>query len=186
MRNKCLLLKPPQAVIFWHDSPGRRTEHSFLLTAVHRGGPVYESECPQPPQETRSHTRSPPEPPVPSDHSQGDFPDKAADTTSCRGRRGRGEGGQRWYQHLQVAMVTQGRPLLLGGKRAKKGPGPRATPRTESSRRNQKRQTDPAELYFGGEPERGKRYLKHRAAAWRRRRAHTQAARLQAYFNKMA
>lgn len=36
----------PWAVTLCHGSPGRRRQHSFLPTAVH---PVWEQECPQPP-----------------------------------------------------------------------------------------------------------------------------------------
>ena len=103
--------------------------------------------------------------------------DRAGDTTSCGARRGRGEGGQGWYPSQQVAAVTKGRPPpLRGGER-----GPRVTPRIESSRQ---KQTDLPELYFGGKPECGNWYLKHRAAAWSQG-VHTQAVRHQVYFNKM-
>lgn len=169
--DKQLLFKPPWSVAFCHSSPS-------LPTAIHTGGPGWEQEL----SPTPLHA-----PPTPEAWPVG--------TTTVQG--GRGDCGQSWRHHVlwgqegpwrRAGLVpasagchgNQGLATTTAGRG--EGLGPRVTRRTESSRW---KQADLAELYFGGEPERGNWYLKHRAAAWSQR-THTQAARLQVYFNKMA
>lgn len=72
----------------------------------------------------------------------------------------RGEGGRGWHRRHRVAMVTE-----AGSHHSRCWGGGRARDAERCQR--PRLQTDLAELYFGGEAERGNRYLEHGMAAQR-------------------